>query len=230
MMTRHRDVVTSQTRTRERVRELAEVYTHAREVNAMLDLVPDMFPSADRPKDIGRKFLEPACGSGNFLVAILERKLAFVTSALYRSDATFETAVLKAVSSTYGIDIDPTNVDHSRKFMRAEVGHHLDHHGRSVTVDFWSAIDTILGTNIVCADTLADAKRIELVDYHWQRKAGLVIREWSFLEEDEHVDLFSTEATPKRDEVPLVYGELSKHPEPTEATRVEVRAEGGARK
>jgi hypothetical protein len=61
------------------VRDLAEVYTHEREVNAMLDLVPDMFPSAADTDNTDRAFLEPACGDGNFLVEILRRKLRYVT-------------------------------------------------------------------------------------------------------------------------------------------------------
>lgn len=67
-------------KTRERVRELAEVYTHKREVTAMLDLVADMFPSDADPGNIDRKFLEPAAGSGNFLEEILRRQLAYVTT------------------------------------------------------------------------------------------------------------------------------------------------------
>ena len=61
-----------QVRSRERVRDLAEVFTHQREVDAMLDLMPDAFHNIDV------KFLEPACGSGNFLVEILRRKLRLV--------------------------------------------------------------------------------------------------------------------------------------------------------
>lgn len=50
---------------RNRVRDLAEVYTHHREVAAMLDLVPDMFPTDDDPDRHDRTFLEPAtrCGT-----------------------------------------------------------------------------------------------------------------------------------------------------------------------
>src|SRR6185312_1331992 len=73
----------NQIKTRERVRDLAEVYTHKREVDAMLDLVPEMFPSAGDPNNTDRKFLEPAAGSGNFLEEILRRKLAFVTARRY---------------------------------------------------------------------------------------------------------------------------------------------------
>ena len=43
----------------------------------MLDFVPDMFPSETGPGNTDRTFLEPACGHGNFLVAILDRKLRY---------------------------------------------------------------------------------------------------------------------------------------------------------
>ena len=58
--------------TKQRVADHGEVYTGAREVNAMLDLV------AQDAERIDSRFLEPACGNGNFLSAILERKLAVV--------------------------------------------------------------------------------------------------------------------------------------------------------
>lgn len=222
--TRHRDAITTQTKTRERVRDLAEVYTNEREVNAMLDLVADMFPTDERPRDIGRTFLEPACGAGNFLVAILDRKLAHVkfgTSGLYKSIATFETAVLKALSSIYGIDIDAENVEQSRHFLKADVAHHMNLHLNTVPVSdrFWMAVDAILQTNIIRADTLKDAQTIQLVEYHWQRKTGHVIREWSFLVEPE-LDLFSELAdAPTHDEVAIHYSLLADNPEPVRAAR-----------
>lgn len=223
-MDRHRDVITSQSKTRERIRDLAEVYTNEREVNAMLDLVVDMFPSEDRPRDIGRTFLEPACGAGNFLVAILDRKLAYVKfGGLYKSVATFEAAVLKAVSSIYGIDIDIENVDQSRGFLKADIAHHMNLHLNTVPVSngFWSAVDAILETNIIRADTLKDAQAIRLVEYHWQRKAGFVVREWSYLEQpDSQLDLFAEPADAHiRDEVAIHYSLLGANPEPVAAKR-----------
>lgn len=225
-LTRHRDAITSQTKTRERVRDLAEVYTNEREVNAMLDLVADMFPSNEKPRDIGRTFLEPACGAGNFLVAILDRKLAHVkfgSSGLYRSVATFETAVLKALSSIYGIDIDAENVEQSRHFLKADIAHHMNLHLNTVPVTdgFWSAVDAILGTNIIRADTLKDAQTIRLVEYHWQRQTGHVIRHWSYLEEPEaQLDLFSDVADePASDAAAIHYSLLADNPQPVQATR-----------
>lgn len=60
----------TQIKSKERVLAYGEVFTNPREVNAMLDLVK---PETDR---IDSRFLEPACGDGNFLIEILRRKLA----------------------------------------------------------------------------------------------------------------------------------------------------------
>ena len=65
---------------RERVANHAEVYTGKREVKAMLDLVQQ------ETERIDSKFLEPACGTGNFLVEILERKLRIVTKRYKKSN------------------------------------------------------------------------------------------------------------------------------------------------
>lgn len=213
-----------QTKTRERVRDLAEVYTHEREVTAMLDLVADMFPSPERPRDIGRTFLEPACGAGNFLVAILDRKLAYVKfGGLYRSVGTFETAVLKALSSIYGIDIDEENVAQSRQFLKADIAHHMNLNLNTVPVSegFWRAAGEILRTNVIRADTLQDAQKIRLVEYQWQRRTGHVIRKWSYLEEPEaQYDLFGeVPDDQQQDEVAIHYSLLADNPEPVKVTK-----------
>jgi len=62
----------TQVKSRQRVSDHGEVYTNPREVNAMLDLVKH------ETERIDSRFLEPACGHGNFLTAILERKLDVV--------------------------------------------------------------------------------------------------------------------------------------------------------
>ena len=60
---------TKQVKSRERVQQHGEVFTNEREVNAMLDLVKH------ETERIDSRFLEPACGDGNFLAEILRRKL-----------------------------------------------------------------------------------------------------------------------------------------------------------
>lgn len=89
---------------KQRVAEHGEVLTGKREVNAMLDLVKQ---EAER---IDSRFLEPACGTGNFLAEILERKLRVVEARYRKSQLDFERYAILAVSSIYGIDIQADNV------------------------------------------------------------------------------------------------------------------------
>lgn len=205
----------SQIKSRERVRDLAEVYTHKREVDAMLNFVPDMFPSEGDPGNTDRRFFEPACGSGNFLEEILRRKLAFVTVRRYGRDQRYEHRLLRCLASIYGIDIHPENVEESRDRMRALINSHLDNdlNTQAVSPAFVEAAEEILRTNIICADTLADAASIELIEYHPGR-AGTFRREWSFLEEDSAQQELFAQSEPKRDARPVHYSELKNNREP----------------
>lgn len=203
-----------QIRSRERVRNLAEVYTHQREVDAMLDLVAGMFPSAADPGNTDRTFLEPACGSGNFLEEILRRKLAFVTAQRYGRGERYEHRILRCLASSYGIDISADNVAESRNRLRALVNAHLDRGLDSdpASAGFVSAAEVVLETNIVQADALADVSTIELIDYR-PGPGATFIREWSCIDAEERMpDLFSP--APRRDEAPVHFSDLSAHPAP----------------
>ena len=205
----------SQIKSRARVRDLAEVYTNKREVDAMLDLVAAMFPSPEYPDNIDRTFLEPACGSGNFLEEILRRKLAVVTTRRHGCDERYEHGVLRCLASIYGIDICQENVDQSRERMRALISSHLDNDRAtgSVSPALGDAAEVILRTNIIRADALADARAIVIVEY-CPGTDGTFIREWSSLDpEAGQPSLFSVSAG-QRDEVPVHYSELSSHPGP----------------
>jgi type I restriction-modification system DNA methylase subunit len=89
---------------KERVANHGEVYTAQREVNAMLDLVKQ------ETERIDSRFLEPACGTGNFLAEVLERKLRIVETRYGKSQLEYERYSVIAVSSIYGIDILEDNV------------------------------------------------------------------------------------------------------------------------
>ena len=94
---------------KKRVAEHGEVLTGKREVNAMLDLVKS------ETERIDSRFLEPACGTGNFLTEILERKLRVVEGRYGKSQLDYERYAILAVSSIYGIDILEDNVQHCRQ-------------------------------------------------------------------------------------------------------------------
>lgn len=92
--------MSNQIKSKERVAEHGEVFTAEREVNAMLDLVKQ------ETERIDSRFLEPACGNGNFLVEILRRKLKLVHD---------DVELVRTVCSIYGIDIMQDNVEECRE-------------------------------------------------------------------------------------------------------------------
>src|SRR5580692_11786812 len=96
-------------KSKQRVADHGEVFTPEWLVEAMLDLVKE------ETERIDSRFLEPACGSGNFLTMILERKLAVVEKRYGKSQLDFERYAVLAVSSVYGIDILPDNVRDCRR-------------------------------------------------------------------------------------------------------------------
>lgn len=93
-----------QVKSKKRVTDHGEVFTSEREVNAMLDLVKQ------ETERIDSRFLEPACGTGNFLVVVLKRKLTIVGSRYKKSQLEFERYAVIAISSIYGVDILEDNV------------------------------------------------------------------------------------------------------------------------
>ncbi len=202
-----------QVRSRERVRGLAEVFTHHREVDAILDSMPDAFAALDV------KFLEPACGSGNFLVEIVRRKLRLVAKTDCVSQEHYEHRLLRAIASVFGVDISPDNVTEARARMaQVLLGHYqADANTVEPTDAFLNAAAVILGENIVCGDTMNDADRIELCD--WRPASGVRFqRVWSFaLVPLAERDLFWAERI--QDTEPVHYAELRARAKPAQSSK-----------
>src|ERR1043166_5832754 len=91
-------------KSKQRVADHGEVFTPAWMVEAMLDLVKD------ETERIDSRFLEPSCGSGNFLVQILRRKLAAVELKYGNSDFERRHYALLAVMCIYGIELLADNI------------------------------------------------------------------------------------------------------------------------
>jgi hypothetical protein len=95
-------------KSKQRVSDYGEVLTPGHIVNAMLDLIEQ------ETERIDSRFLEPACGTGNFLAEILERKLRVVKARYAKVQLEYERYAVLAVSSLYGIDILPDNAEECR--------------------------------------------------------------------------------------------------------------------
>lgn len=101
--------ISKQVKSKKRVADHGEVFTSEREVNAMLDLVKD------ETERIDSRFLEPACGNGNFLAEILNRKLRVVENRYAKSQLEYERYAVIAISSIYGVEIQEDNAVECRQ-------------------------------------------------------------------------------------------------------------------
>ena len=138
-----------QIKSKERVAEHGEVFTNEREVNAMLDLVKD------ETERIESRFLEPACGDGNFLIEILRRKLAVVKRQYGRSRSDYEKYSILALSSIYGVDIMEDNAAECRKRLFNEWNQAYSKQcGSEANDECREAARYILKHNILCGDAL----------------------------------------------------------------------------
>lgn len=132
-------------RTKKRVSEHGEVFTPKWLVEAMLDLVKE------ETERIDSRFLEPACGSGNFLVQILARKLAAVERKYRTSDFERKHYSLLALMSIYGIELLPDNVAECRVNLLEVLATSLSLDGSD---EILGAAAYVLSQNIVNGDAI----------------------------------------------------------------------------
>lgn len=165
--------MTKQVKSKQRAAEHGEVFTAEREVKAMCDLVSQ---ECDR---IDSRFLEPACGNGNFLAEILSRKLSTVKK-LYKSNPyDFDRYSVLAVSSIYGVDIMADNTEECRNRLYGI----WEKEYKSVCKKFYNeetctAVNYILHKNILCGNALT----LMCVDENGQdTDVPIVFPEWSLM-------------------------------------------------
>lgn len=159
----------AQVKSRERVQDVGEVFTNEREVNAMLDMVKS------ETERIDSRFLEPACGNGNFLAEVLRRKLAVVASRYRKSPTEYMRYAFVAVSSVYGVDIMADNVAECRERLYGIVEDEAKRAVRGgVDAAFLDSIRFLLSKNILCGDalTLKDANGAPITFAEWSVVTG----------------------------------------------------------
>jgi hypothetical protein len=133
------------TKSKQRVADHGEVFTPAWMVEKMLNLV-----QAETER-IDSRFLEPACGSGNFLVPVLQRKLAVVQARHGRSDFEKRHYALFALMCVYGIELLLDNVQECRKDLLNTYTKFL---GRQNDERWSRAAHIVLEANVVQGDAL----------------------------------------------------------------------------
>ncbi|WP_349308635.1 DNA methyltransferase [Microbacterium sp. MM2322] len=153
-------------KSRDRVRAYGEVFTPRQMVDQMLDLVSDDLE--DGPDFVDKTFLEPAAGDGNFLVAILHRKLRAIEKRLVPDVWADES--LFALASIYGIELLEDNHEEARAAMLAEF---VEFHTRNETSvspdsDLIRTARFLVDTNIIRGNTLTGRDwRGEEIQFSW---------------------------------------------------------------
>lgn len=162
----------AQVKSKKRVADHGEVFTAEREVKAMCDLVKQ------ETQRIDSRFLEPACGDGNFLAEVLARKLAVVKTKYKKSAYDYERYALLALSSVYGVDILLDNALACRERLFTM----WDKEYKAVCKkecndETRAAARFILSRNIVCGNALS----LMCVDEHGKdTDEPIVFSEWTF--------------------------------------------------
>lgn len=151
-----------------RVRDQGEVFTGEREVSAMLSLVQN------ETERIESRFLEPACGDGNFLAPILERKLEVVERRYKKSQLEYERNVLIAIGSIYGVEYMKDNVKDCRnRLYDIFFAQYKSLYGKRIKEAICKSAKAIIARNILWGDALTlktpDDKAEPLIFSEWSR-------------------------------------------------------------
>ena len=167
---KQRKIIKNQIKTKKRVSDHGEVFTSEREVNAMLDLVKQ------ETERIDSRFLEPACGDGNFLSNVLERKLDIVEKNYKNSQKEFEKYSLVAISSIYGVEILEDNTKTCRERLLFIFEKRYNSIFKSIqNTELIKSIKYLLEKNIIHGDALT-LKTVDGTD------KPITFSEWAFIE------------------------------------------------
>lgn len=209
-------------KSKQRVADHGEVFTPAWMVEAMLDLVKG------ETERIDSRFLEPACGSGNFLVKILQRKLAAVELKYGKSDFERRHYALLGLMCVYGIELLPDNIKECRANLLEVFADYLD---LEPSDDLYLAAVCVLSQNLIHGDALTmrtwDGLPITFAEWAYLWKGRFQRRDFS-LKSLTQSSAFSTEGelfaqlgkhdifTPSKTYPPMTIKELvAQTPEPT---------------
>ena len=153
---------------KKRVTDHGEVFTSEREVNAMLDLVKQ------ETERIDSRFLEPACGDGNFLSEILNRKLKIVEGRYRKSQNELDKYSLVAITSIYGVELLEDNVERCKERLFKIYSDWYNSISRGqINEKLFNCVQFVLSKNIIHGDALT-LKAIG------ESEEPIVFSEWSF--------------------------------------------------
>ena len=165
----------SLTKTKQRVADHGEVFTPTWLVEAMLDLVKEETCRIDS------RFLEPACGDGNFLVEVLKRKLDAAEVKYGKTEFDRAHYSLFGLMCIYGVELLPDNIAECRKNLHDVFSSHL---GINDKDDLYHASLHVLSQNIVQGDAMqmrsGDGRAITFAEWGYIGKGRFQRRDFRY--------------------------------------------------
>lgn len=162
-----------QIKSKSRVRNRGEVFTNEREVNNILALT-------QATSNRYWRFLEPACGNGNFLEAILRQRLEHLRQDRQEwHPKNREFSILKILSTIYGVDIAEDNILECKKRLRGVI---FDYLPKKSSADFLLAMEEIMNTNLIVGDMLNGKEKIVFVEYSTPAKGLFKRRKYTLID------------------------------------------------
>jgi hypothetical protein len=202
-------------KSKKRVDDHGEVFTPSWMVEAMLNLVKS------ETERINSRFLEPACGDGNFLVPIMQRKLAAVELKYGKSDFERQHYALLGLMCLYGIELLRDNIGECRANLLAIFAEYLN---LAPSDDLYRAAFYVLSQNLVHGDALTMRAQgnlpITFAEWGYLGKGRFQRRDFRY-ESLTHTSTFSQEGslfahlgkheifTPAKTYPPMTVGELA---------------------
>lgn len=149
-------------RSRQRIRNMGEVFTPEQYVNQMLNII-----SAKTWADEEAIFFEPSAGHGNIVIPIIQKRLFSLERKFKKTrkrDAALY-AIANTLNTLWAIDICPLNVELTRKRVLTEIVNYYNQSSAKLPLakarDFWSHIICTIKWHIEENETLSALSRSE---------------------------------------------------------------------
>lgn len=169
----------TQVKSKSRVRNRGEVFTAEREVNNILALT-------QATSNRYWRFLEPACGNGNFLEAILRQRLDHLKQDKIEWHVkNREFSILKVLSTIYGVDIAEDNISECKKRLQGVI---FDYLPKKSSKEFLLAMDAIMDTNLIVGDMLNGKDKIFFTEYSTPAKGLFKRRVYALADMEAGID------------------------------------------
>lgn len=174
-----RKTKSNQVKSKSRVRNRGEVFTAEREVNNILALT-------QATSNRYWRFLEPACGNGNFLEAILRQRLEHLKQdRIEWHPKNREFSVLKILSTIYGVDIAEDNIAECKKRLRGVI---FDYLPKRSSKEFMLAMQEIMDTNLIVGDMLNGKDKVFFTEYSTPAKGLFKRRVYALTDMEAGID------------------------------------------